>query len=173
VKHRRRRSWLRILEDRYQHRRTRSKRKDAPIVYPVLGRPPAAPPQPVPAPKENLMTMPQFVVLGILFVIIAWLGAATVAWGVVELNGGGEAGEMGLQGPQGIAGEPGPEGPQGPPGNDAAMEMIKRLGAMFAVQQKSVLLGGTFVEFNDSDINNCVEYIITGEPGVGVCPGFQ
>jgi hypothetical protein len=117
--------------------------------------------------------MPQFVVLGLLFVIIAWLGAATVAWGVVELNGGGEQGEIGLQGPQGVAGEPGPEGPQGPPGNDAAMEMIKRLGAMFAVQQKSVLLGGSFVEFNDIDITRCVEYIITGEPGVGACPGFQ
>jgi hypothetical protein len=115
------------------------------------------------------MTATQFVVLGILFILIAWAGASTVAYGVVELTGGGEQGLPGAQG------EPGPEGaigPQGPAGNDAAMEMIKRLGAMFAVQQKSVLLGGAFVEFNDPEIVACVQYIITGDPGVHACPGF-
>ena len=115
------------------------------------------------------MTVTQFVVLGILFILIAWAGASTVAYGVVELTGGGE------QGPRGAQGEPGPEGeigPQGPDGDDAAMEMIKRLSALFAVQQKSGLQGGTFVEFNDPEIGACVQYIITGDPGVYACPGF-
>ena len=119
------------------------------------------------------MTISQFVVLGILFICIAWAGAAGVAYGVVEVSGGGEQGE---QGPPGIQGEPGAtgeEGPQGAAGNDAAMEMIKRLGTLFAVQQKSLILDDAFVEFNDPDIGACVEYIITGEPGVSVCPGFQ
>jgi hypothetical protein len=141
------------------------------MVYPVIDR--AAPPPSTPAGREKFMSMPQFVVLGILFIIIAWSGAATVAWGVVEINGGGEQGEMGLRGAQGDPGPEGDIGPQGPPGDDAAMEMIKRLGAMFAVQQKSNLQGGAFVEFNDIDITRCVEYIITGEPGVGACPGFS
>ncbi len=116
------------------------------------------------------MTVTQFVVLGILFILIAWAGASSVAYGVVELSGGGE------QGPPGLQGEPGPEGvvgPQGPAGNDAAMGMIKRLGALFAVQQKSGLQGGAFVEFNDPEIGACVQYIITGEPGVNACPGFS
>ncbi len=51
--------------------------------------------------------------------------------------------------------------------------MIKRLGTLFAVQQKSSLQGGTFVEFNDPDVGACVQYIISGEPGVQVCPGFS
>ena len=116
------------------------------------------------------MTVTQFVVLGILFILIAWAGASTVAYGVVELTGGGE------QGVPGVQGEPGPEGaigPRGPAGDDAAMEMIKRLGTLFAVQQKSGLQGGAFVEFNDPEIGACVQYIITGEPGVHACPGFS
>ncbi|MCH7952971.1 MAG: hypothetical protein IIC25_03710 [Chloroflexi bacterium] len=116
------------------------------------------------------MTVTQFVVLGILFILIAWAGASSVAYGVAELSGGGE------QGPPGAQGEPGPEGaigPRGPAGDDAAMEMIKRLGTLFAVQQKSVLQGGAFVEFNDPEIGACVQYIITGEPGVHACPGFS
>ncbi len=115
------------------------------------------------------MTLTQFVVLGILFILIAWAGASSVAYGVVELSSGGE------QGPPGLQGEPGPEGAiglQGPAGDDAAMEMIKRLGALFAVRQKSSLQGGVFVEFNDPEIIACVQYIITGEPGVDACPGF-
>lgn len=116
------------------------------------------------------MTVTQFVVLGILFILVAWAGASSVAYGVVELTGGGE------QGPPGLQGEPGPEGatgPQGLSGDDAAMEMIKRLGALFAVQQKSALQGGAFVEFNDPEIGACVQYILTGEPGLSACPGFS
>ena len=116
------------------------------------------------------MTLTQFVVLGILFILIAWAGASAVAYGVVELSGDGE------QGPLGVQGEPGPEGavgPRGLSGDDAAMEMIKRLSTLFAVQQKSVLQGGAFVEFNDAEIGACVQYIITGDPGVHACPGFS
>ncbi len=38
------------------------------------------------------MTVTQFFVLGILFILIAWAGASSVAYGVVELSGGGEQG---------------------------------------------------------------------------------
>ena len=137
-----------------------------PVVYPVLERPAG----PTPPSREIPMTITQFVVLGILFILIAWAGASSVAYGVVELSSGGE------QGPPGAQGEPGPEGaigPRGPAGDDAAMEMIKRLGSLFAVQQKSSLQGGAFIEFNDPEIGACVQYIITGEPGVHACPGFS
>ena len=161
------RSRLRIREARYGRARNQP---GAPVVYPVL-EPPASS-EPRPAGREIPMTISQFVVLGILFIVIAWAGASGVAYGVVELSGGGD---QGGQGPPGIQGEAGPQGiagPQGPPGDDAAMEMIKRLGTMFAVQQKSALLGGAFVEFNDPEIVACVQYILTGEPGVSSCPGF-
>ena len=42
------------------------------------------------------MTATQFVVLGILFILIAWAGASSVAYGVVELSGSGEQGSPGL-----------------------------------------------------------------------------
>jgi hypothetical protein len=166
---RRRRSFLRVLEQRYNKRAKPARKAGDPLVYPVLKRPAAS----RPITRGVPMTMSQFVVLGLLFVAIAWAGAGGVAWGVVEISGGADQGEQGVQGPAGPAGPDGPEGPQGPPGNDAAMEMVKRLGAMFAVQQKSGLAGGAFVEFNDPDVTRCVEYLITGEPGVSVCPGFQ
>jgi hypothetical protein len=50
--------------------------------------------------------------------------------------------------------------------------MIKRLAALWSVQQASSLQGGAFVEFNDPRVSGCVEYVLTGEPGAGACPGF-
>jgi hypothetical protein len=166
---RRRRSFLRVLEERYAKRR-RAK-SGGPVVYPVLQQRPVAPARLVA--KGIPMSMSQFFVLGVLFIAIAWAGAGGVAFAVVELTGGGERGEQGLQGPKGDTGITGSEGPQGPAGDDAAQEMVKRLGAMFAVQQKSSLLGGAFVEFNDPEVTACVGYLLTGEPGVSVCPGFS
>jgi hypothetical protein len=51
--------------------------------------------------------------------------------------------------------------------------MIKRLGALWAVQQASQLQGGSFVELNNPQIGQCVEYIVTGQPNIGACPGFS
>ncbi len=118
------------------------------------------------------MTFTQFLVFGILFILIAWAGASAVAFAAVELHDSDGAHTLA----PGVQGEPGPEGAAGPrglSGDDAAMEMIKRLSTLFAVQQKSVLQGGAFVEFNDAEIGACVQYIITGEPGVHTCPGFS
>lgn len=158
-----------MLEERYSRLRRGNSRGGGPVVYPVVNRPAGA----QPLAGGFGMSFDQVVVAGLIFVMIAWAGAGAVAWGVVELSGGGEQGEQGVAGPQGEQGEAGDIGPQGPAGNDAAMEMIKRLGAMFAVQQKSALNGGAFVAFNDTDIGACVKYIITGEPGVSACPGFS
>jgi hypothetical protein len=119
------------------------------------------------------MTIQQFLTLAITFMLLAWAGSGAVAYGVVELTGGGPAGEVGPPGPEGEQGIAGPPGIQGPPGDDAAQAMIKRLASLWAVQQASALQGGAFVELNNPQIGQCVEYIVTGEPNVGVCPGFS
>jgi hypothetical protein len=118
------------------------------------------------------MSVPQFVTLAIVFIVIAWAGAAAVTYGVVQATAGGPQGEQGVQGTQGAAGPVGPAGPQGPPGDDAAQEMIKRLAGLWSVQQASQLRGGAFVEFNAAEVGRCVQYVITGDPGPGACPGF-
>lgn len=54
-----------------------------------------------------------------LFLILTWAGSAGIAYGVVELTGGGpqrepgQRGERGLQGERGQQGEPGPQGERG------------------------------------------------------------
>ncbi len=53
------------------------------------------------------------IVLLVLFVILTWGGTAGIAYGVVELTGGGPPGEPGEQGPPGPRGRVGPAGPQG------------------------------------------------------------
>lgn len=118
------------------------------------------------------MTVQQFVTLSIVFIAIAWFGAMGLAYGVVQATAGGPEGPQGVQGVAGVAGPVGPEGPQGLPGDDAAQEMVKRLAGLWAVQQASVLRGGAFVEINSPEVGNCVEYIFSGQPGVGACPGF-
>jgi hypothetical protein len=119
------------------------------------------------------MTVPQFVTLSIVFIVIAWFGAIVLAYGVVQATSGGPEGPEGPPGIQGAAGPVGPEGPQGLPGDDAAQEMVKRLAGLWAVQQASVLRGGAFVELNSPEIGACVQYIFSGKPGLSACPGFS
>ena len=51
------------------------------------------------------------VALLVLFVVFTWAGAGGIAYGVVELTGGGPQGEQGEQGPKG---ERGPAAPAAP-----------------------------------------------------------
>ncbi len=51
------------------------------------------------------------VALLVLFVVLTWAGAGGIAYGVVELTGGGPQGEQGEQGPKG---ERGPAAPAAP-----------------------------------------------------------
>ena len=54
------------------------------------------------------------VALLVLFVVLTWAGAGGIAYGVVELTGGGSQGEQGEQGEQGPKGERGPAAPAAP-----------------------------------------------------------
>lgn len=167
-----RRSFLRTLEQRYARNkgavgpRARPGKPKKPVAYPLAVKPK----QPRTGKGVIDMTVQQFVVLALFFVFLACAGSAGVAYGVVELTGGGEQGVQGVQGQQGPKGETGPKGPVGPADNDAA---VQRLATLWAVQQLSVLQGGTRVELKDPFVVSCVAYVLSGAPDVGACPGFS
>jgi hypothetical protein len=176
MKKRSRPSFLRQLEERYRGTRPRPEdsarsshpgtpKQNLPRVYPTAIRKPGSR-------RKGVidMSVSQFVALAIVFMVLAWAGSAALAYGVVQATGGGPLGEQGVAGPRG---EDGVAGTQGPPGDDAAQEMIKRLAALWSVQQASQLQGGAFVEFNDSQVGACVNYVVTGQPNVDACPGFS
>lgn len=119
------------------------------------------------------MSIQQFVWLAVFFVALACFGSAASTYAIIELAGDGPAGAQGLQGVQGDKGDQGPIGLRGLAGNDASQEMIKRLAGLWSVQQASVLQGGASVSFNDPLVGSCVQYVLTGEPGVNACPGFS
>ena len=119
------------------------------------------------------MTMTQFVALAVFFILIACAATAGSAYAVIAVAGEGPRGEQGVVGAQGEQGPQGERGIQGLPGNDASREMIKRIAGLFAVQQASAVQGGAFVSFNDEQVQTCIQYVLTGEPGIQACPGFS
>ncbi len=178
-------SFLRHLERRYGPDRHVSGEGDQPRGKPIKQRKPKLPrvypvstqgvtgrPRKAAAKGVIDMTIQQFVTLAMFFVLLACAGSAVVAYGVVEATGGSE-GPQGIQGVPGAQGPVGDRGPEGLPGNEASQEMVKRLAALWAVQQASFVSGGTFVEFTDPTVSNCVEYVLSGENGPGACPGFS
>jgi hypothetical protein len=172
-----RRSFLRQLEERYGRKAPApantpgAGKPRLPVVYPIAGMKPRR----VRRRQQGVidMTVQQFVTLAIIFVLLAVAGSAAASFAVVEATGGGPRGEQGDPGPRGEQGAQGEQGLKGEPGDDAAQEMVKRMAGLWSVQQLSALQGGAFVEFNDARVGACVEYIVTGEPNVGVCPGFS
>lgn len=119
------------------------------------------------------MSITQFVALAVFFILVACVATAGSAYAVIAVAGEGPRGEQGIVGTQGDQGPQGERGIQGPPGNDASQEMVKRLAGLFAVQQASFISGGGFVSFNDAQVGSCVQYVLTGEPGIEACPGFS
>jgi hypothetical protein len=117
------------------------------------------------------MSARQFSALAIFFILLACMATSATTFGVIELVGA--EGPPGVQGTQGPPGDRGPAGLQGPAGDDAAQEMVKRLAALFAVQQTSQINGGADIAFNDSRVSNCVSYVLTGKPDSSACAGFH
>jgi hypothetical protein len=119
------------------------------------------------------MTLQQLIGIGMIFIGLCVAVSAGASYAVIELAGA--EGPAGVQGPTGVIGAQGPQGPQGPAGpagpadNDEAVE---RLATLWAVQQKSSLLGSVPVTLDDPDVLNCVQWVLTGEPSVAACPGF-
>ena len=170
-----RRSLRRALEERYGGgRRAPGQRPGTPaepripVIYPVTRRRKRRPHEP--GKGVIAMSVQQFVALALVFVLIAWGGAAAVSYGVVELSRA-----EGPRGEQGLPGETGQDGKQGPIGLTGAAEnddSVERLATLWAVQQLSSLQGGIPVELKDENVLSCVEWVLTGQPDVGACPGF-
>jgi hypothetical protein len=114
------------------------------------------------------MTTGRLVLIGLLFLVVSWAGAAGIAYGVVELAGGGPSGERGLPG---VAGAQGPEGQRGLSGSDVAQTQVKRLASMWAVQTFAIQ-AGEFTSFDDPRVEACVDYVLNGTADFTVCPGF-
>jgi len=106
------------------------------------------------------------IALLILFVILTWAGSASIAYGVVELTGGGPQGEQGEQGEQGTRGERGPAGPAGDSGIDFSTDpALQRLAEMWAVER--LALPGTHPQ-----VQACIDYVMDGTGSFAEC-GFQ
>jgi hypothetical protein len=101
-----------------------------------------------------------FLVLYLIFV--TWVGSAGIAYGVVELTGGGPQGEQGEQGPKGARGASGPAGSSGSALGTSTP--LRRLAVMWAVER----IG----EAGDHpQVQACVDYIMDGTGSFVEC-GF-
>lgn len=102
------------------------------------------------------------ILLIVAVILVTWLGSAGIAYGVVELTGGGPQGE------QGPPGERGPRGLQGSAGTSGdtleSRFALERLAAMFAVVRTGE--AGTHPQSQA-----CIDYIMDGESTFVEC-GF-
>ena len=95
----------------------------------------------------------------LLFVILTWGGSAGIAYGVVELTGGGPQGEQGEQG------ERGPRGSAGASGTDFGTNLpLQRLAQMWAASE----LGESTLH---PQTKACIDYIMKGHGSFVEC-GF-
>ncbi len=105
------------------------------------------------------MTM-RTIMLLVLFVILTWGGSAAIAYGVVELTGGGPQGEQGEQGKRGLT------GPAGTSGDFDLFRTsgLERLAEMWASTQ-------TRESTQHPQTRACVDHIMRGT-GSGADCGF-
>ncbi len=113
------------------------------------------------------------IALLVLFAILTWAGSAGIAYGVVELTGGGPQGEQGEQGPKG---ERGPAGSAGASGSDFGTSLdLQRLAQMFAVNtllEAGIVSPGESLSSAHPQVKACIDYIMDGTGSFVEC-GFQ
>lgn len=119
--------------------------------------------------------------LGLALLILAWAGSAGIAYGVVELTGGGPPGEQGLRGPQGLRGLQGRPGASAfdiISGNPLVEEgfvhpqfALGQLVRFWATEQLSELLGEN-VTTTHPQVDACVNYIMKLEGSASECGFF-
>ncbi len=110
------------------------------------------------------------ILLVLSLILVTWLGTAGIAYGVVDLTGGGPQGEQGEQGPKG---ERGPAGPAGASATDFGTSAgLRRLAGMYAIT--SLLKTGDYTSLSTGhpQVQACIDYIMNGT-GSGVECGFQ
>ena len=125
--------------------------------------PPNAGPQKRGAPK---VSRSRTILLVLSLILVTWVGSAGMAYGVVELTGGG------LQGEQGPRGERGPSGLAGLSGTDfGTSAALQRLAAMWAVNVTAQHNPGESVRGTDPRVQACIDYITNGTGSFVEC-GF-
>ena len=112
----------------------------------------------------------QLLGVGLIFLLIAWVSTAGIAYGVTELTGGGP------RGAQGAAGPAGPRGSEGPAGQSAAdfgsNIAFQRLAGMMAVQFIVNDNPGETIIGSDPRVRACRDYIVDGTGSFVEC-GFK
>ncbi len=102
------------------------------------------------------------VMLLLLFVILTWGGSAGIAYGVVELTGGGPQGEQGEQGERGPRGSAGSTGSSGTDfGTNLALQRLAQMWAASQVGESTV----------HPQTKACIDYIMKGTGSFVEC-GF-
>ncbi len=112
-----------------------------------------------------------FIVLSL--VLLTWAGSAGIAYGVVELTGGGPEGEPGEQGEQGPKGARGARGPAGSSGTDlvfANLERDARIANALTVISLVSNLGG-FQSSSSPAGEACFGWLMFGDGSITDC-GF-
>jgi hypothetical protein len=108
------------------------------------------------------------ILLVLSLVFVTWLGSAGIAYGVVELTGGGPQGEQGEQGPRG---ERGPAGAAGASGSDfGSIGRDARIANALTV----ISLVSNYGGFQSSDSpagEACFDWLMFGEGSATEC-GF-
>jgi len=122
----------------------------------------------VPPPRSRRETSKrQFLAFGLTFLLLAWLGAAGIAYGAKELTGGGPQGDQGQPGPAGSRGAQGPAG-RSAVGSDLA---LRRLALSWACERIAQERTGV-TSCGDPQVEACIDYIMEGTGSFVEC-GFQ
>ncbi len=111
------------------------------------------------------------IMLLVLFAILTWGGSAGIAYGVVELTGGGPQGEQGEKGPRGERGVRGLAGTSG----DVDLfgtSGLERLAELWAVERIPLQNIGQDITGAHPQVQACVAYIVSGIGSFVEC-GFQ
>ena len=109
------------------------------------------------------------ILLVLYLIFVTWVGSAGIAYGVVELTGGGPEGEQGEQGPKGARGNSGPAGSSGSVFDTNFS--LERLAGMWAVNIFAQYNPGETISGSDPRVEACLDYILDGTGSFVEC-GF-
>lgn len=103
-------------------------------------------------------------------VLLTWAGSAGVAYGVVELTGGGPQGEQGDRGLRGSAGSAGPASTDF--GTSRGLQRLAQMWAVEALLKDGIVGPGVFLSSTHPQVKACIDYIMDAKGSFVEC-GFQ
>ena len=129
----------------------------------------SAVPQAPPMVELQKVSRSRTILLVLYLIFVTWVGSAGIAYGVVELTGGGPQGEQGEQGPKGARGASGPAGSSGSVFDTNFS--LERLAGMWAVNIYAQYNPGETISGSDPRVQACIDYIMDGTGSFVEC-GF-